>query len=183
MCLPQWSLIEQNYIKNSVRQLLKSSSTFYMKFFVIISRLLKKEYEIPHSFLCNISKELYQEGSRLRGGPWLSKDFCSCYKVIRHERSMLFIAWLVFFSFFFISFVRWRCKMLTPRSASSKAVIIHAPGYGVGYSWGEKQFEQFSPSHLVIGLILWTPNHTLVQAICRTNLQQQTCTWTHKSPC
>ena len=70
-----------------------------------------------------------------------------------------------------------------PRSVSSKAEIIHAPGYGVGYSWGEKQFEQFSPSHLVIGLILWTPNHTLVQAICRTNLQQQTCTWTHKSPC
>ena len=139
--------------------------------------------EYPIHFFATFPRNFIKTVTDWGEVPWLSKDFFSCYKIIRHERSMLFIAWLVFFSFFFISFVRWRCKMLTLRSASSKAVIIHAPGYGVGYSWGEKQFEQFSPSHLVIGLILWTPNYTLVQAICRTNLQQQTCTWKHKSPC
>ena len=140
--------------------------------------------EYPIHFFATFPRNFIKTVTDWGEVPWLSKDFFSCYKIIRHERSMLFIAWLFFFlSFFFISFVRWRCKMLALRSASSKAVIIHAPGYGVGYSWGEKQFEQFSPSHLVIGLILWTPNHTLVQAICRTNLQQQTCTWTHKSPC
>lgn len=140
LCLPQGSLIEQNYIKNSVRQLLKSSSTFCMKFFVIISRLLKKKnMKYPIHFFATFPRNFIKTVTDWGEVPWLSKDFCSCYKIIRHERSMLFIAWLVFFSFFFISFVR--CKMLTPRSASSKAVIIHAPGYGVGYSWGEKQFE------------------------------------------
>ena len=156
---------------------------FTWSFLLLFQGCWKKEYEIPHSFLCNISKELYQDGNRLRGGAVAFKRFflVAIRSFVMNVVCFLLLGW--FFSFFFISFVRWRCKMLTPRSASSKAVIIHAPGYGVGYSWGEKQFEQFSPSHLVIGLILWTPNHTLVQAICRTNLQQQTCTWTHKSPC
>ena len=110
--------------------------------------------------------------------PWLSKDFFSCYKIIRHERSMLFIAWLVFF-FLSFSFRSW------DEGAKCSLPEVHRQKrwYSCPRSWGEKQFEQFSPSHLVIGLILWTPNHTLVQAICRTNLQQQTCTWTHKSPC
>ena len=154
LCLPWGSLIEQNDIKNSVRRLLKSFSTFYMKFFVIISRLLKKEYGIPHSFLCNISKELYQDGNRLRGGAVAFKRFflVAIRSFVMNVVCFLLLGW--FFSFFFISFVRWRCKMLTPRSASSKAVIIHAPGYGVGYSWGEKQFEQFSLSHLVRGLFM-----------------------------
>ena len=111
--------------------------------------------EYPIHFFATFPKNFIKTVTDWGEVPWLSKDFFSCYKIIRHERSMLFIAWLVFFfPFFFISFVRWRRKMLTPKSASSKAVIIHAPGYGVGYSWGEKQFEQFSLSHLVRGLFM-----------------------------
>lgn len=106
LCLPQGSLIEQNYIKNSVQQLLKSSSTFYMKFFVIISRLLKKKnMKYPIHFFATFPRNFIKTVTDWGEVPWLSKDFCSCYKIIRHERSMLFIAWLVFFLSF--SFRSW----------------------------------------------------------------------------
>ena len=138
--------------------------------------------EYPIHFFATFPRNFIKTVTDWGEVPWLSKDFCSCYKIIRHERSMLFIAWLVFF--FLFHFVR----EMKVQNAHSQKCIVKSGDYscprlwcGIFMRW--KQFEQFSPSHLVIGLILWTPNHTLVQAICRTNLQQQTCTWTHKSPC
>ena len=130
LCLPQGSLIEQNYIKNSVRQLLKSSSTFYMKFFVIISRLLKKKMKYPIHFFATFPRNFIKTVADWGEVPWLSKDFCSCYKIIRHERSMLFIAWLVFF-FFLFHFVR----EMKVQNAHSQKCIVKSGDYSCPRLW------------------------------------------------
>lgn len=183
LCLPWGSLIEQNDIKNSVRRLLKSFSTFYMKFFVIISRLLKKEYGIPHSFLCNISKELYQDGNRLRGGAVAFKRF---FLVAIRSFVMNVVCFLLLGCFFFslsFSFRSWdegaKCSL---SEVHRQKRWLFMPQVMV---WDIHEVKNSLNSfHLVTlwEVYLWTPSHTLAQAIWRPTLKQQACTWTHKSP-
>ena len=67
--------------------------------------LKKKNMEYPIHFFATFPRNFIKTVTDWGEVPWLSKDFCSCYKIIRHERSMLFIAWLVFFLSF--SFRSW----------------------------------------------------------------------------
>lgn len=67
----------------------------------------KKNMKYPIHFFATFPRNFIKTVTDWGEVPWLSKDFCSCYKIIRHERSMLFIVRLFFFSFLSFSFRSW----------------------------------------------------------------------------
>ena len=138
--------------------------------------------EYPIHFFATFPRNFIRTVTDWGEVPWLSKDFFSCYKIIRHERSMLFIAWLVFF-FPSFSFRSWDegAKCSLPKVHRQKRWLF-MPQVMV---WDIHEVKNSLNSfHLVTlwEVYLWTPSHTLAQAIWRPTLKQQACTWTHKSP-